>query len=290
MLQEEHSEGLPKKTLPQNFLHLRQSLSFLRGSFTGNRKAVIGDEGRRGVRFSFGIFAAEYYTGDHEPVLEPFRGLRFVTWDRILNTYKPDVWRYMMKGFKLAPCALVDLSEEEYWKEWTKTLRQYRTKWETQDEYEIKKVDRDEFAHWYRMLGRPRSLVRAAVEALDSHIKESENNVGMFMLKHTASGDVVAGIATIDARDVGQSYYLMAFLDKKNAPRAAGLWLISNWMTLCKEKGIRFANLGVVWEPGESKGWKGFTEFKMHFHPIIMEYQKPLFRLTLSLKGERVPE
>lgn len=273
-----------RKPLPDNFLHLRQSLSFLRGSFTGNQKVVIGDEGRRGVRFSFGMFAVEYYTGDKEPTLEPFRGLRFITWDRVMYTEKSKDWRYMMKGFKLAPCALVNLSEEEYWQEWTKTLRQYRSKWEVQNEYEINKVDRNEFVSYYKMLGRPRSLVRAAVEALDSHIQANKDNVGMFILKHRVSGEVVAGIGTIDAKDVNQSYYLMAFLNKKTAPKAAGLWLINNWMKLSKQKGITFANFGVVWEPGESKGWKGFTEFKMHFHPLIMEYQRPLFRFTFSLK------
>ena len=50
------------------------------------------------------------------------------------------------KFIKLSDCAVVSLKEDEYWKSWTKTLRQYRSKWSTQNDYEIQKVDQKEFA------------------------------------------------------------------------------------------------------------------------------------------------
>ncbi len=266
-----------------DFVHLRQSLSFLSGSFGEKYRTIVGKDGAIGVRFSFWIFAVEYYTGDIQPTPVPFNGARLVIWDRVMNEHIPKGWKQMIKKFQLSPCAIVDVSQGEYWNDWTKTLRQYRRKWETQDEYAILEIDSDEFAKYYRRLGRPRDLAPVSVTALLRHIKESKDKVKLYVLQNNLTKEVLAGIGIVDVPEVNQSYYLLAFLDKGSAPPASGLWLINNWFINCKKSNIRFANLGVIWRPGESKGWKGFSEFKLHFHPCILEYKLPLFRITFSI-------
>ncbi len=274
------------RELPDSFTHLRQSLPFLKGSFTEKYRSIVGGSGAIGVRFSVWLFAVEYFTGDVVPESETFKGLRLIIWDRILNNSKPKQWHQATQGFRLSSCAVLDLSLEEYWKDWTKTLKQYRNKWETQTEYEIEKVARNQFVDCYLKFGHPKNLLSASINSLDRHIKENRSAISLFILKNKITNTVVAGVGVVDAKEVNQSYYLTAFTDKKIAPPQAGLWLLNNWFLQCIKNGIRFANFGVIWVPGQSKGWKGFSEFKLHFRPIILEYKPPLFRFTFSLKKE----
>ena len=277
-----NEESESKNNLPDNFLHLKQSLTFLKGSFGERNRKIVGEYGALGVRYSYGPVAIEYYTCDKEPSLETFKGFRFIIWDRILNKNKPKNWRQMILGFGLSTSVIVDVSKEEYWKDWTKTFRQYRAKWETQTEYEILKISRDEFAVYYEKFGRPRDTINTCISILDKHLNEESERVNLFILKNKLNDDVVGGIGTVDASEVNQSYYLIAFSDKEKAPPANGLWLLNNWFLYCKNSNIRFANLGVIWTPGHNKKWKGFSEFKMYFRPVVVTYQRPLFRFTFN--------
>lgn len=276
--------GELKKTLSKNFLHLKQSINFLKGSFGEKNRKIVGIDGAIGVRYSYGLFAVEYYTGDKEPELEYFKGFRFIIWDRVTSNYKPKKWYEMLPGFGLAVSAIVDVSVDEYWKDWTKTLRQYRAKWETQTEYEILKTNRDEFVKYYKKFAKPQNTINTCIDILDKHLKVSGDKVNLFILKNKLTGDIGGGIGTVDFKDVNQSYYLIAFSDKEKAPPATGLWLLYNWFLHCKNLNIQLANLGVIYTFGQPRSWKGFSKFKMHFRPILIVYKRPLFSFTFSIK------
>lgn len=274
--------GSEEKVLPREFVDMRQSETFLRGSFrTGE---ILLEKGAIGMRQVFGLLAFEYYTGDNEPKLKPFKGLRLVIWDRVTSDYKPKGWRQMIKGFGLSTAVVSDLSGDDYWKDWSDTAKRYRNKWDSQTEYKIEKFDLESFVSYYLKFGRPKETRNKSMEALRHRFNLNKESLSIYSLKDVMNDKIVAGMVFIDDKEISQSYYITAFLDKDNAPAQAGLWLINNWFVNCKEKGIRFANFGPVWTPGQPKSWKGFTEFKAHFRPYILKYRRPLFRFLFSTK------
>lgn len=279
-----------EQKIPDDFVDMKQSENFLRGSF---RFGEILKGEVLGVRHSRARFAIEYFTSDKEPTFLSFRGLRLVIWDRIKNDLIPNGWHQMLPGFRLCTSVVSDISEEEYWKTWSETARRYRLKWETQMEYEIINLDLNTFTEYYLKLGRPKDTRQSVVNSLTNRVDLKKESISFFGLRHKETGEIFAGIATVDAPEISQSYYLSAFLDKENGPAQSGLWLMNHWFIHCKKNAIKYANFGPVWTPGQSKSWKGFTEFKSHFRPFTLRYQRPLFRFTFSLKketGEQINE
>lgn len=269
-----------EKTLPTSFIDMRQSETFLRGSF--KKGELLLQKGSIGMRNVFGYFAFEYYTGDNEPKLNSFKGFRLVIWDRVTSDYIPKGWRQMIPGFRLSTVVISDLLSDEYWKSWSETARRYRNQWESQTEYEIGDLDLETFVSYYMKLGLPKETRGLSMDALARRIKLNKDSIRIISLTNKVDKKIVAGMVFIDDKNISQSYYLTAFMDKNTAPAQTGLWLINNWFINCKKNGIRFANFGPVWTPGQPKSWKGFTEFKSHFRPITLRYKRPLFRFTIN--------
>lgn len=269
--------------IPEDFIDMKQSESFIRGSF---RFGEILKGNILGVRHSLGGVALEYFTSDKEPTLSSFRGFRFAIWDRIRNDSIPKGWHQMLPGFRLCTSVVSDISSDEYWKTWSETARRYRLKWETQTEYEIIDLDLNTFSSYYLRFGSPKDTRQSTVNSLTYRFNLKKEIINLFGLRKKETGEIFAGIATVDAEEIAQSYYLSAFLDKENGPAQSGLWLMNHWFLQCKKKGIKYANFGPIWTPGQSKSWKGFTEFKSHFRPFTLRYQRPLFKFTFSLKKE----
>ncbi|HCC05981.1 TPA: hypothetical protein DEP94_01300 [Candidatus Nomurabacteria bacterium] len=273
-----------EKTLPSSFIDMRQSETFLRGSFKNGD--LILQKGAIGMRNVFKYFAFEYYTGDNEPKLNPFKGFRLVIWDRVTSDYIPKGWRQMIPGFRLSTVVISDLISDEYWKSWSETARRYRTKWGTQTDYEINDLDLETFTSYYMKFGLPKETRRLSMEALERRIKLNKDSIRIISLTNKVDKKIVAGMVFIDDKNISQSYYLTAFMDKDTAPAQAGLWLINYWFVKLKENGIRFANFGPIWTRGQPKSWKGFTEFKSHFRPITLKYKRPLFKFILNISSQ----
>lgn len=269
-----------KDSFSQDFIPLQQSETFLRGSFSKRFTTIIGERGSVGVRLSLWKIAIEYYRTDNPPTLTPFNGLRVAVWDRLFSSTIPHGWRKMFASLTLAQNAVINLTEENYTAPWSRTLKLYKNRWGNQKEYIIEKTSYENFSSYYKKHGKPNSQATSSLKILKSHLSIEPSYVHMYFLVKKENKEVVGGLATIDAPDAGQSYYQLGFLNRKIAPLTSGVWLLDNWFKECRERNLKYANLGLIWSPGKPESWKGFTAFKLHFRPIILKYKTPLFRVT----------
>ena len=60
---------MESQKLSDSFIHFFQDRIFLQTNFFGNSTKILGSDGNIGVRYAFGPFCVEYYTGDQEPVV-----------------------------------------------------------------------------------------------------------------------------------------------------------------------------------------------------------------------------
>lgn len=279
-----------ENTAPLGLVSLRECVSFIRISFRDGFSKVIKNDNYTGVVFCYNFFAIEYYTGDIEPKIEPFKGLRFIIWDRIRNNQKIKHWFNLNIGGKLASNAIIDLSSENYFSDWAHSTKSYYNKWFTQDEYEVLETNLQTFLKDFKIYARPKKLTNVCVENLMKKEILYKDIVTFYILKNKKTGIVCAGACTFDFPEFDQSYYMYSFYAREYIPKQAGVWLLNYWFMQCRKKEIKYANLGTVYEPGQPKSWKGFSNFKMYFKPLIFTYQPPLFRFTFSLKGEKEQE
>lgn len=275
-------KGRHDAKIPAGFSDIRQAENYLRGLFSTGE--VVRAKGILGIRQKIGPLCAEYYTSDEEPTPEPYEGMRLVIWDRVTSDHKPTGWHAMLPGVTLSTVVISDLKDGEYWKSWSETARRYRSQWSSQTSYEMVPIDLDTFKKHYMVHGRPKNTRATIIGALSYRLSVDQEHVRIFGVREKATGALWGGMAVVDAPSASHSYYLFAFLDKEHAPTQAGHWMIIEWLKTCREQGIRFANFGPVWTPGEQKSWKGFTEFKQHFRPFPLTYKPPLFRFTFSWK------
>lgn len=266
-----------------DFVHIRQSASFVQGFFSDVCRTILDTSHSLGVRYTYGICAIEYHFGDKEPELEPYRGIRFVIWDRLHELARPPGWMKTYIGGKLAPHAIINLSREEYWSDWSHSTKNHRARWFTQNEYEIVAVDIDAFIPYFIQYARPASVSHYCVKAMKREYGVYGDNMRFFVLKRKEDGTICAGISVVDFPDISQSYYAFSFYARDKIPRQSGVWLLNYWFMECVKRHITYANLGTVYAPGQPRSWKGFSEFKMYFRPFIVVAQEPLWRCTISL-------
>lgn len=275
-------EDLERARLPDDYVSIRTSPAFLSGFFGEHRRELLSQGGVSGVRYFWWIFAIEYYTGDKQPTLIPFRGIRFAVWDRVKSVEKPQHWYEPRIGGTIAPHAIVPLASETYWDTWSHGTKNHRTRLYAQSEYQIITSDIDTFLIHFKQHARPRYTVAPCNKMLIRQKKEYGDGMQFFLLQNTVTNIISAGIAVADYPDVGQAYYVASFYAREHIPRQAGVWLLNTWFMECKKKGMLYANLGTIYAPGQPKSWKGFSQFKMNFNPYIITCRKPLVRITTT--------
>lgn len=277
----------PSDPIPEDFVHLLQDRDFLRGAFMGERREVVGVDGALGARLQFGPLCVEYYTCDQEPTMLPFRGLRFVLWCPIIRLTPPKGWSRSPLASGRMVFAYFDIRDKEtYRKNLNRTLRTYFNHWAKQTEYRIKEVTHDNFSELYEKYAQPVRLTPILKKSMANHYIVSKDNFTFYVLESLRSGEVVAGVSGVDYPAIKQSYYMAAFTRKDIAPPEAGFWLLNHWIDKSRDKGISFTNLGVVWEKGRPKSWKGYSDFKMKFNPKYIVLPREFMKFTFSLKKQ----
>ena len=267
---------------PTGFRHLFQDSLFLHAMSGYVKYTIVGQEGALGRRYSYGFFCIEYYTSEKEPVLEVCKGLRFVIWNQIGISKVSSLWKKSFMSDSYRVFAFVDISKPyTYVATWKKTLRNYHHAWQRQDEYRIEEISCQLYCDYYTKYAQPKTTIKENVLQMKRHSTVGAHVLHCYVLK-TIQGDVVAGIATVDAVSVSQSFYLTAFTCKEIAPPAAGLWLCDHWMKVSSTKQIQFANLGAVWSKGFPESWKGFSDFKLKFNPLLYVPEKTWITFTFS--------
>ena len=122
---------------------------------------------------------------------------------------------------------------------------------------------------------RPRFLKR-----LEKKEKIFSKNIDYLLAAEKSTGNIFAGLATLDLPSISQSIHHNAFLDHTMPHSSVGTGLVDHWFQSCIQKNIRFLNFGVFWSKGQLKSWKGFSNFKSQFGIQIIKFPKILFKIT----------
>lgn len=136
--------------LPNGFIHLFQDRNYLDSMSNSFLWSVVGQEGSLGRRMRIGPLCIEYYTGDEEPKLSPFNGMRFVIWTPVTRVDSPYGWHRLFKESGRSVCAFLDIQNiEGYHKNWASTFKTYYNRFLKQQEFDIEEVTESVFSEVY---------------------------------------------------------------------------------------------------------------------------------------------
>jgi hypothetical protein len=187
----------------------------------------------------------------------------------------------MRGGMRYTALAVVDLSlyGGTYYKAWSGSAKTSRNKWLHQSDTKIIETDIDTYMSYYDRSIVPNKMREIFKKQIYDYSKIYGNNVHFFLAQDKNTNQPLSGFCCVDDFEANQSLHLVAFRSEKNIPRYVGIGLINYWMEHLQRVGIRYANLGVVWQKGDPKSWIGYSDFKMHFSPKIYRYENPLFKI-----------
>jgi hypothetical protein len=273
--------------LPQGFMHHTQSQDYLLGSWPLNSDTqVIGKSPTQGLRWHFGPLWLESFTTDQEPQLDLSAPTRMVIWQPISFTGKPQGWRTSYLQMNARQHGFTDLADQEnYWEAWSSHAQRQRKKWLAQKDFEICEVPPETFFQAFHETKKLPQVRSELIKFLRYRIERQASNVHLFASRHQESGRVIAGLAVCDLPDVSQSIHLIAFTHPDFEKTQVGTGLVDHWLSHCQKSGIRFPHFGLVWTPGDPKGWQGYSKFKRQFNLYLLRYPAPLFRIVRQQKN-----
>jgi hypothetical protein len=269
------------KALPPGFIHPTQSEAYLRASFSNKDIVILNQKDSRGVLCDVGFFKVEYFTGDKEPEKSSSQGFGLQIWHRTVQEATTTWWMVLPRPLRRSSIAVIDLENqpsENYWEKWDQHGRRYRKRWLEQSEYCIESVTSSIFLEAYKECTLSISLREIFSASIERHERVYRGNAHFYVVKNTLTKEIIAGLLAVDDFETNQSFHPVAFIVPLAKQTQASLGLMDHWIQETKRKNIRFVNLGIVWMPLDPPSWKGYSQFKMHFHPKIILFQRPLFR------------
>lgn len=244
-------------------------------------EALVGERGIRGARYRFGPLVLETYFCDQEPVLEPVRGLRFVLWHTFLEEKQGHGWRRMHLPSIGETSAFVFV-DEQYLTRFSSSARRW-VRFHGKHHTLLQQVSFEEFARAYHEYSHLDALLRSGfLRVIKNHQLTHGEDVSLILARHPDTGALYGGAAFVDLPDISQSLYVVSFLTPEGRKPGAAYAYIDWWLKDLSQKGIAYADLGIVWSPGDPRSWKGYSEFKHRFYP---EYKtrRSFFRITVHI-------
>lgn len=272
-------------TTLEDYKNKTQSERFLLATYLHNKPSIVGGSGKMGVYCNLPILKAEYYLCDQEPDITPRKGLRIVIWNRGQGVKRPKGWIEMRAGIRYTSLAVKNINQNNglYYKDWSSSAKTSRNKWLGQSEYKIVETDVVRYMMHYDTSIVPAKMRQIFKKQIYDFIKIYKTDVHFFLAQETTSGKIISGFCCVDDFDSDQSLHLVGFRSIAKIPRHVGIGIIDHWMTHLQKIGIKYANLGVVYQKGDPKEWIGYSNFKLHFNPVIYRFEKPLFKITWNI-------
>ncbi len=255
-------------TAPQYTVPKEQASALLRlALLLPFAKTLVGTPGRQGVRLVFfGILALESYTCFTEPLLEPWRGARLVFWKTHTKVPVPSGWR-RFRGVPIGNTYAVATVTPDFLEVWSPNARRLVTG--NKNVLTSKRVPLTEFGKAYHASGYLDPFLRYGfLKVIKDHLKVHAEDVAI-LLFYTPANELAGGTVFVDYPDVQQSHYLISFLTETGRKEKAGYAFIYWWYQDMLKKGLRWADFGIVWAPGDPASWKGYSQFKKRFHPTL---------------------
>ena len=266
--------------LPSGFINPASSEKFLRSSFSGDNNTLIEEAGCLGMRSDFGFMKGEYFTGQQEPRKSHEPGVGMQIWQQLEYSEQATGWIRLPQFFRRSTTAFIDMEKQgaEYWLSWSQHARRYRKKWLAQKTLVIEVITKEDFVEAYNKSTLKVSLRELFSKSIHRHSAVYGTDVSFLVVKERATREILAGLMAVDDCSTNRTFHPVAFIVETAKKTEASLGLMDYWIKETHKKKIRFLDLGIVWMPGDPSSWKGYSQFKMHFHPRLIRYPAPLIR------------
>ncbi len=298
-------ENKDKKDTKDNWLHQLQSKKYLQALSPNRAVYFLGEVPQAGFRINFFFFKVDYYVCDTQPVPLFCRGLRIVVWDKRevenseeagnikIKDMKIKGWLQVKWPFKpgrphIAYLDNIQIKKENYFKNWSKTLKYYRHKWLKNLEnknIEIVEVDINTFIEFYKKANMSFYLKRFFTKQMQNFKKVYKEDMHFYLIKDLLKDEkenVIAGTCILDDKEIGQAIYMYVFTYKRSEYKYIGVGIIDFCVQYAIKNNLNILNLTAIYTKGQDKTWRGFTEFKMHFDPKIAKYNDTFVKFTLN--------
>jgi precorrin-6B methylase 2 len=278
-----YGQGRVGDPLPEGYVHPTQSPLYLIGGWEPKAANMepVGQAGCLGMRWHYGPIWIESYTSDLPPEIDPGAPSRMVIWQPLTKTGRPAHWHRSWIQMNPQQHGFADIRGKlEYWRDWTDHAQRHRKRWLKDDRFEIVEVTLPEFAAAYHRSGKLRTMRKDFIRLLERRLHWHGTAVHMFAARNILTQEIIAGLGVVDLPDVSHSMHLVAFIHPKFEKTSVGTGLIDHWFQHCQAAGIRFPHFGLVWTPGDPRGWKGYSKFKRQFNLHLLLYPRPLIRFV----------
>lgn len=230
-------------------------------------KAITGTPDGKGIRFVFfKKLAIESYTCFREPVLEPWRGWRFVFWKTLKENKVSKNWK-KWPGLPIGNTYAVGKVHQDFLQDWAGNARRFVSNKEAATF--CKSVSLEEFAKVYHNSGYLDPFLRHGfIKVIKDHLRVHPEDVSILFF-FNKKNELAGGAVFVDYPDIQQSHYLISFLNKEGRKIKAGYDFIYWWYQDMLKKDLDWADFGIVWAPRDPASWKGYSQFKKRFNPSI---------------------
>lgn len=268
--------------LPAGYQHYKQSREYLRGDCDPKRSVqVIGEEGCLGMRWQAGPFRFEGYETDVEPSI--LLGLaRMIIWQPLTRRDKPAGWHRSFVQMNFRRTGFAEISNPSmYWGSWTSHAQRHRRRWLRDTRYVIEEVELETFVEAYQRVRKLSGFLRREfVKMVRRRYAAHGDAIHLFAARERTTGQLVAGLATVDFPDASHTHHLISFIHPSAASSSVGTGLIDYWFQHAISAGIRFLNFGVFWSFGDAWSWRGFSKFKSQFGIFYIHRPNPLVKFV----------
>ncbi len=249
-------------------------------------------ENPSGLRRNIGPLCVEGYVSDKEPLLNEPGPSRIVIWERLGRTDIPPNWSTNNLISRMASSipyregfAIVD-QDGSHFTRWAPTERARRRRWHEvliDRKYRIVDISGDEFWTAYKTSStwkKIRYFYRELLRQMFRLYQQNGQPVVYRVVRRIDTGEIVAGMATLDSLKYRGSYYFIGFLCDAGRTDHAMTALMDDWFTRSSESGIRYVQLGHFWGKDSPENWKGFSDFKAKFTTHYIDFPPLLVRFV----------
>ena len=278
--------------IPEDFVIYTEWPEFMSAEMmpSWTRARYVGSS-PRGMRRGIGPLVIESYVSDKEPTIGAGPG-RIVIWQRLSRSDVPQGWHTNRLISKIASgkpyregFSLIE-SDESHFLRWAPTERARRRHWHKDllnKKYRIDTVTGGEFWTAYKTSSTWKKIERfnrMTLHQLLNFYADHGTNLVCRVMRRIDTGEIVAGMSTLNSPTCRGSYYFIGFLCDSGRADHAMTGLMDDWFTYASEKGIRYVDLGHFWGKDSPHNWKGFSDFKAKFVTHYIDFPPILIRLV----------
>ncbi|MCC7357502.1 hypothetical protein IT408_03280 [Candidatus Uhrbacteria bacterium] len=275
-----HGAGTLGDELPNGYERYQANHEYLKREYTNRNTYRLIEAGKNlGLRISFWLVCFEFYRGDHEPILLPDEDFRLVFWYPTSCIDRPrHWWRFPLQLDRGKTGYTVVEKDEPYWQAWSSQARRHRRAWYRQHRYVFCEPLLEEYLKNYALCSLNAGLVKGFSRSIQRKIRNHGTHVRLFGIRDTTTGSLIAGLTTLEIKNISQSIHVSSFILDEARTTPAGTALIEAWFADGQKRGIRFFEFDGFWAPGDPVSWKNYSVFKSQFNVRFIIYPKPLIR------------